>query len=54
MFPMFLAAREADDLAVAKAAKFDRFVAEAGRNLAIMQTSLSGQDYLAGDSLHFG
>ena len=50
MFPMFLAAREADDLAVAKDPKFDRFANEAKRCLAILQGVLNGQDYLAGDS----
>lgn len=54
VFPMFLAAREADDLAVAKEPKFDKFVAEARRNLAIMQSFLSKQDYLAGDSFTLG
>ncbi len=51
MFPMFLAARTADDLSVAKDEKFYRFVAESKRNLAIMEGILSEHDYLAGD--HF-
>ena len=50
MFPMFLAAREADDLAVAKDAKFERLVSEARRLLGIMEETLSGQAYLAGNS----
>ena len=50
MFPMFLAAREADDLAVAKDAKFERLVSEARRLLGIMEETLSGQEYLAGNS----
>ena len=49
MFPMFLAARSADSLEVAKDAKFDKVVAEARRCLGIMQGILSGQDYLAGN-----
>lgn len=48
MFPMFLASREANDIAVAKDAKFDRFVAETKRNLSIMNGILAGQDFLAG------
>ncbi|MEM8648306.1 MAG: glutathione binding-like protein, partial [Pseudomonadota bacterium] len=42
--------READDLAVAKDAKFDKLAAEARRCLGIMNGILGGQDYLAGDS----
>lgn len=50
VFPMFLAAREAKDVSVAKDAKFDRFVAETKRNLAIMQGILAGQEYLASEA----
>ncbi|MCP5083234.1 MAG: glutathione S-transferase family protein [Alphaproteobacteria bacterium] len=50
MFPMFLAARTADNLEAAKDPKFDKTVSEARRNLSIMQGILGGQDYLAGDS----
>ena len=50
VFPMFLAAREAKDMAVAKEPRFEKTVAAGRKNLQIMNDQLAGQDYLAGDA----
>ncbi|MEM7425889.1 MAG: glutathione S-transferase family protein [Pseudomonadota bacterium] len=50
VFPMFLQAREANDIAVARDARFEKLVAEAQKNLAILNDALAGQDYLCGDA----
>ncbi len=50
VFPMLLQAREANDVSVAKDAKFERLVSEARKNLRIMDDELKDKDYLAGGS----
>ena len=50
VFPMFLAAREANDLAVAKEGRFDKNVAMAGKFMGVMDRELSNRDYLTGEA----
>ena len=48
VFPMFLQSREANDIAVAKEARFEKTVSEAKKNLQILEGALEGSDYLTG------
>ncbi len=50
MFPMFQEAREAKDKAVGREPRFAKSTAAAQQNMDVMQSVLSGHDYLAGDS----
>ncbi len=50
IFPMFLQSREANDIAVAKEARFDKFVAEAKKNFRIMDDALAGQGFLGAEA----
>lgn len=47
IFPMFLAAREANDLAVAKEDRFNKTVAMAGKFMSVMDQHLASENYLA-------
>lgn len=48
VFPMFLQAREADDIAIVTEPRFEKFVTEARKNLKILDEALSDAEYLCG------